>query len=101
MRYFIATITKTVTTFVGVRPNGIVVADLVTRGLRAPSIARSLLTRLTGLVPACLPVVEMYHRQPPDAGATGMLRRNCLSKLRLRPSWRRMRPGSGASTREF
>ena len=101
MRQFITSITETITTVLDVRRNGIVVADLVTRGLRAGTIVRSLLLRLTGQMPARLQVVHMCHEQPADAGGLGVFRHYCLSTLRSRQSWRGVKPGSGASTRKF
>ena len=101
MRHLITSITETIKTAVDVRRNGIVVADLVTRVMRAGTVVRSLLLRLTGQMPARMQVVQMGHRLPADVGGPHALRHYCLSTLRLRPSWRGVKPGSGALTRKF
>jgi len=101
MRHFISKINETISTVIGVRPNGIVVSDLVTHALRTRDFARSLLLRLTGQVPAYLYVANMRHLQPADVGAVGTSRCYCLSLRRLRPSWRGMKPVCGTSAKKF
>jgi hypothetical protein len=103
MRRLIATVTETITTVFGTRPNGNDVIDLATPRLRALTVARTLLVRLTGRVPAGWQVADMRHMQPAVAvgGAARLLKHYCLSTLRSRPSRRRVEPGAGASLRRF
>ncbi|MBN2476165.1 MAG: hypothetical protein JXB62_16250 [Pirellulales bacterium] len=101
MRHLIATITDTISTVVRVRPIGMVVVDVVTRGLRASDFARSLLMWLAGHALVCWQMALMRHLRPAEAGAGCVLRRGCLSTLRTRRSWYRVKPGSGANAIDF
>ena len=101
MRHFINPIADTITTVLGTCPGGNIVTDLVTRGVRTLSHARSLLARLTGRMPASLQVVDIRHMQPAVgvAGAARVLKHYRLSTLRPQPTWRP--PRRGASLKRF
>ena len=102
MRRLIAPITDTITTVFGKRPSGNVVIDLATPSLRALRLARTLLARLIGRVPAGCRVVDIRHMQPAAApGAARVLKHYCLGTLRSRRSWGRVEPGSGAPLKRF
>ena len=69
MRQFINTITDSIITLFGVKPNGTVVAGMVEHGLRAASFARTLLVPLTGLAPVGLQMAPARHLRSVDPGA--------------------------------
>ena len=104
MRHFITPIHGTITTTVScMRRAGNVVIDPVTLALRALKAARSLLVRLTGLVPVGVRAVATCDLQPADAEAEAgrLLRHYGLSMPRLPGGWCRAKSGSGASVARF
>jgi hypothetical protein len=103
MRRLIATITGTITNVVGNRTSGDGVTGLATPWLPVLRLARTLLVRLTGGVPAGWQALEMRHMQPAVAATSParMLKHYCLSTLRPRPRCRRVKPGTGASAGRF
>jgi len=112
MRRFIAAITDTIASCFGIGLGGQIVtshrwnmrsmalpngrAALRLRGLY---IARTLLVRLTGRMPARLPVVSMCHARPADPGVAPVLTHHCLSTSWAHRGWRPV--GSGARCEEF
>jgi len=88
MRQFINTITDSIITVFGVKPNVTVVVGVVEHGLRAVSFARTLLVPLTGLAPVDLPMARARRWRSVDMGAAAAPR-----LARYRSSWVWPRPG--------
>ena len=87
MRQFINTITDSIITVFGVKPNGTVVASIVKHGLRAASFARTLLVPLTGLTPVGLQMAHPRHLRSVDPGTAAAPR---LERYRLSRMWPRL-----------
>jgi hypothetical protein len=91
----------TITSALGRFARGIVVTGLATHGLRTLQYARTLLARLADEASACLQVVALRPAQPAVAHAAWTVEHAGSRPLRLRASWRLVKPGSGARFVKF
>lgn len=69
MRRFIAAVTDTITTRSGMNADGNIVTGLATLALRASSLARRVLLRLTGLSPGAMHAACVCHVRPVEPGS--------------------------------